>query len=134
MKPKSKHLTPAQLEQIKQLYPDHSNEEIAGIMGLSKWTIKSRAEKHGWHKSKEFIVRQCREIAIKGGYGKRINTPESYAKREATLKKQYDIDKCVFGGACYPHKRGGTTPASRGRGFSNETGLNASATLSIKRI
>lgn len=111
-KPKSKHLTPAQLEQIKQLYPDHSNEEIAGIMGLSKWTIKSRAEKHGWRKSKEFIVRQCREIAIKGGYGKRINTPESYAKREATLKKQYDIDKMRI--------RWGMLPAQKGRHYTSE--------------
>lgn len=92
-KPKSKHLTPAQLEQIKQLYPDHSNEEIAGIMGLSKWTIKSRAEKHGWHKSKAYMSALNREVAIKYNSAERINTPEAYAKRAVTRAKLYEADK-----------------------------------------
>ena len=94
MKPKSKHLTPAQLEQIKQLYPDHSNEEIAGIMGLSKWTIKSRAEKHGWHKSKAYMSALNREVAInKYNSAERINTPEAYAKRAVTRAKLYETEK-----------------------------------------
>ena len=91
-KPKSKHLTPAQLEQIKLLYPDHSNEEIAGIMGLSKWTIRSRAEKNGWHKSDAYKSALCREVAIKYNNAERINNPESYAKRAATRKKLYEAD------------------------------------------
>lgn len=93
MKPKSKHLTPAQLEQIKQLYPDHSNEEIAGIMGLSKWTIKSRAEKHGWHKSKQYLHALNSERAVRCENYKRINTPEAYAKRAITRAKLYEADK-----------------------------------------
>lgn len=112
MKPKSKHLNKEQLDYIAQHYPNESNAEIAEALGLSKWTIKSRAEKHGWRKSKEFIVRQCREVAIRGGYGKRINTPESYAKREATLKKQYDIDKMRI--------RWGMLPAQKGRHYTSE--------------
>ena len=93
MKPKSKHLNQAQLEQIRQLYPDHSNEEIAEVMGLSKWTIKSRAEKHGWHKSKAYIAKVNHERAVQYENYKRINTPEAYAKREATLKRQYETER-----------------------------------------
>lgn len=82
-----------QLEQIKLLYPDHPNEEIAGIMGLSKWTIKSRAEKHGWHKSAEYIKKVNHERAVKYENYKRINTPEAYAKRSITRAKLYEAEK-----------------------------------------
>ena len=92
-KPKSKHLTSEQLAYIKAHYPNESNEQIAEALGLSKWTIKSRAEKHGWHKSPEYKSALCREVAIKFNNAARINTPESYAKREATLKKQYETER-----------------------------------------
>ena len=93
MKPKSKHLTPEQLAQIAKLYPDHTNEEIAEIMGLSKWTIKSRAERHGWNKSDAYKSALCREVAIRCNNADRINTPAAYAKREATMKKQYESER-----------------------------------------
>ena len=92
-KPKSKHLTSEQLAYIEEHYPNESNEQIASALGLSKWTIKSRAEKHGWHKSKEFISNQCREIAVRYGNAKRINTPEAYAKREETIAKMIKTDR-----------------------------------------
>lgn len=92
-KPKSKNLTSSQLAYIKEHYKNESNEKIAEALGLSKWTIKSRAEKHGWHKSKEFISSQCREVAIRCGNAKRINTPEAYAKREETMAKLIKVDR-----------------------------------------
>lgn len=91
-KPKSKHLTSEQLAYIQEHYPNETNEEIAQALGLSKWTIKSRAEKHGWHKSKEFISNLNRERAIRCGNGARINTPEAYKKREATRAKMNRTD------------------------------------------
>lgn len=93
MKPKSKHLSAEQLAYIEAHYPNESNEAIAEALGLSKWTIKSRAEKHGWHKSDAYKRALCREVAIRCNNAARINTPEAYAKREATMREQNRIDR-----------------------------------------
>lgn len=92
-KPKSKHLTPTQLKEIEALYPNMSNEDIAAIYGLSPWTIKSRGEQNGWHKSKEYMSKLNRDRAIRCNIADRINTPESYAKRNITRKKLYEREK-----------------------------------------
>ena len=88
-----KNLTPEQIEEIARRYPNESNESIAKSMGVSKWTIKRRADRHGWHKSKEYESRIYSEIAKKCNNAARINTPEAYAKRAATIKAQYAADK-----------------------------------------
>ena len=92
-KPKSKHLTSEQLAEIKRMYPDTPNEEIAETLGLSVWTIRARAQKHKWHKSKEFISRQNQMRAVKCGNAARINTAESYAKRVVTMQKKMESDR-----------------------------------------
>jgi len=91
-KHKSKHLTPEQLAYIKEHYPNEPNEQIAEALGLSKWTIKSRAYKHGWHKSDAYVSEQMRIIAINANNAERINTPEAYAKRRITREKMNKTD------------------------------------------
>lgn len=92
-KRKLKHLTSEQIARMAELYPDHTNKEIAETMGLSEWTVKSRAYKHGWHKSNDYITSICRKVAIKNNAQERINTPEAYAKREATMLKLHRDEK-----------------------------------------
>lgn len=92
-KRKSKNLTPEQVAELARRYPNESNEELAKSFGVSVHTIKSRKEKHGWHKSKEYIRRVYSEIAKEHNNAARINTPEAYAKRENTIRERFASDK-----------------------------------------
>lgn len=92
-KKKSKHLNAEQLAYIEAHYPNESNEQIAETLGLSKWTIKSRAEQYGWHKSKEYIKNLNRERAIQYENYKRVNTPEAHTKAQETRKKLYEKER-----------------------------------------
>ncbi len=95
MKNKKKRvLTNEELELMKELYPEHSTEEVARIMGLSVWTVKSRARKHGWHKANEYKISLYREIARRTNAALRINTPEAYSKRLESMLKLHRVEKC----------------------------------------
>lgn len=88
-----KTLTNEQIERMAELYPNHSNKEIAGILGVSEWTVKGRASMHGWVKSKEYTRNLQREKAIKNNAQARLNNPESYAKRAATMRKIHNTER-----------------------------------------
>ena len=91
-KKKSKHLTSELLAYIAEQYPDRDTQELADELGLSPHTIKARAVKHKWHKSKEYLSGLYRDIAIQYNNASRINTPESYAKRAVTQKQLRETD------------------------------------------
>lgn len=92
-KRKSKHLTPEQIEELARRYPNESNEELAKSFGVSVYTIKSRKEKHGWNKSREYTSRLYSKIAKENNNAARINTPEAYAKRENTIRERFASDR-----------------------------------------
>lgn len=50
--------TPEEIARLGELYPDHSNEEIAAIMGRTPGSVKIRAVWNGYRKSYEFIQRR----------------------------------------------------------------------------
>ena len=93
MKKHYRHLTPEQVALMGSLYPDHSNEEVALQMGLSVFTVKSRAERHGWHKPQAYKSNLYREVAIRCNNADRINTPEAYAKRNETRRKSHASER-----------------------------------------
>ena len=88
-----KVIPPEMLEEIARRYPNESNESIAESLGLSKWSIKARAERHGWHKSHEYKVELARRSAIRCGHGERLNTENAIAKRKETMKKQHASER-----------------------------------------
>lgn len=81
------------LSYLEENYPNTSNEQLAADTGVSVCTIRARATKHGWHKSREYISAKQREIAIRCNNGARINTKEAYAKREQTMRKIQEVER-----------------------------------------
>lgn len=77
---RSKNLTLEQLETMGALYPDHDNAEVAQMMGVSIWTVKTYQTKYGWHKSKEYLYKVNRQKGLKLNAA-HLNTKESIAKR-----------------------------------------------------
>lgn len=69
------------------------DQELADHLGISVFTVKSNRTKLGLKKDKEYISNLNKERAIKCGNGKRINTPEAYAKRVVTMQKKMDADR-----------------------------------------
>lgn len=87
-----KLITPEQVEVMSRLYPDHPNEEIASIVGISPSTIRVYVTRYGWRKSKEYMSRLNRDKALKHGTS-HLNTPEGIAKRSKTRHEYYVRDK-----------------------------------------
>ena len=88
-KPKSKHLTSELLSYIAEQYPDRDNQDIADELGLSVFTIKARATKHGWKKSAAYLSAQRRDTALRCNNAERLNTPDAIIKRVATHSNIY---------------------------------------------
>ena len=93
MKHKHKHLTPKQLAYLEKHYPDTPNEVLARRFGLSVHTIRSRAEKHKWHKSKAFVAKRRSEAAIRTRSADRINTAKAERKRQRTIRQRLEDDR-----------------------------------------
>lgn len=87
------------LAEIERRYPYETNEDIAKDYGLSKYTVKARAQRHGWYKSSEYKKELNRRSAVRCDHGKNINTPEAIAKRTETIKKQHSSERArlLFG-------------------------------------
>ena len=49
--------TPEEIARLGELYPDHSNEEIAAIMGRTPASVKVRAVWNGFRKSPAYKYR-----------------------------------------------------------------------------
>lgn len=49
--------TEEDLETLKELYPDHSDEEIGKILGRTPGSVKLRAVRRGLRKSLEYVYR-----------------------------------------------------------------------------
>lgn len=93
MKPRRKNVTPDELREMAALYPDNDNMAIAEQFGLSVWSIKSLAYKHGWHKSPKFISRIQSEKAIQYNNAARLNTESAIRKRTETSIRLNHIEK-----------------------------------------
>ena len=89
---RSKNITTEQVKLMSSLYPDHTNEEIASVIGISPSTIRVYVTRYGWRKSQEYISRLNREKALKHGTS-HLNTPEGIAKRSKTRHEYYVRDK-----------------------------------------
>ena len=93
MKPRRKNVTPDELREMAALYPDNDNMAIAEQFGLSVWSIKSLAYKHGWHKSPKFISRIQSKKAIQNNNAARLNTDSAIRKRTETSIRLNHIEK-----------------------------------------
>lgn len=59
------HFTPEDIEDIKKLYPDHTNNEIAQRLGCSVYAINNRAYVMGLKKPADFILQTKRLLGKK---------------------------------------------------------------------
>ena len=86
-------LSKEDIRTLVEMYPDHSDSEIAEALGISICTVKSRRTKMGLRKSKEYLSRINRERAIRCGNADRLNTPEAIARRVQTMGDTIRADK-----------------------------------------
>lgn len=59
------HFTPSDIDRLQQLYPNHTNREIAAIIGCSVYAVNNRAHILGLKKPAEFRLAVCRELGHK---------------------------------------------------------------------
>ena len=86
-------LSKEDIRTLVEMFPDHSDREIAEALGISICTVKSRRTKMGLRKSPEYLSRINRERAVRCGDAERLNTKEAVAKRVKTMGEKIRTDK-----------------------------------------
>lgn len=86
-------LSEEEIRTLVEMFPDHSDAEIASALGISICTVKSRQRSMGLMKSREYLHRINRERAIRCGNAERLNTEVSVAKRVKTMGEKIRKDK-----------------------------------------
>lgn len=62
---KKYRFTSSDIDRLKELYPNHTNREIAAILGCSVYAVNNRAYSLGLKKPTEFRLAVCRELGRK---------------------------------------------------------------------
>lgn len=86
-------LSEEEIRTLVEMYPDHSNTEIAAALGISVYTVKSRQAKMGLRKSRAYESARRSRLALECGNASRLNTPEAIDRRVAAIKRRYEVER-----------------------------------------
>lgn len=86
-------LSKEEIRTLVEMFPNHSDREIAEALRISICTVKSRRTKMGLRKSPEYLSMINRERAIRCGDAERLNTKEAVAKRVKTMGEKIRKDR-----------------------------------------
>ena len=86
-------LTDEQIAYLAEHYHNTPNEELAKALGISIHTVRSRRNKHGWKKDKEFLWKLNHDCAVKNESWRRLNVEGAHERGVATRQKIYQADQ-----------------------------------------